>query len=454
MVVDAPAAIPQLAELDGERIQLNPHYGQSRAWQSTARFIFMLAGTQGGKTSWLPWWLWREIERTARTGELNDYLAVSATFDLFQLKLLPEMRGVFERQVGWGRYWSSNRVIELRDLDPRSPRYGEFYATRADDEMWGRIILRSAKGESGLESATAKAAILDECGMGTFSLQAWEAVQRRLSLFQGRVLAGTTLYNLGWLKSQIYDPWLEAGGEHPDIDIIQFASIINPLFPHAEWERVKSVLPRWKLLMYYMGMFDRPPGLIYDVFDEHRMVLKPFSVPESWTRYGGLDFGGPNLVAVCFAESPYNGKLYLVREYVPNQQRPIWEHAQELSTWGCARWVGGSASEEQWRDEFRFATNPSTGESYGIPVEAPDVKEVEVGIDRCYALFKQHRVSALKSCNHWLDEVGTYSRELDDAGEPTEKIANKSDFHLMDATRYILGWYGGGMSGTGGIHVG
>ena len=37
------------------------------------------------------------------------------------------------------------------------------------------------------------------------SVQSWEAVLRRLALYQGRVLGGTTLYNLGWLKQQIYD---------------------------------------------------------------------------------------------------------------------------------------------------------------------------------------------------------------------------------------------------------
>lgn len=39
---------------DGQ-IQLDFHPGQARAWLSKARFVFMLAGTQGGKTSFGPW---------------------------------------------------------------------------------------------------------------------------------------------------------------------------------------------------------------------------------------------------------------------------------------------------------------------------------------------------------------------------------------------------------------
>lgn len=34
-----------------EKVELNFHDGQLKAWMSEKRFIFMFAGTQGGKTS-------------------------------------------------------------------------------------------------------------------------------------------------------------------------------------------------------------------------------------------------------------------------------------------------------------------------------------------------------------------------------------------------------------------
>jgi len=34
----------------------------------------------------------------------------------------------------------------------------------------------------------------------------------------------------------------------------------------------------------------------------------------------------------------------------------------------------------------------------------------------------------------------SYSRELDDIGEATEKIEDKSSYHFMDAERYMIGW--------------
>ena len=132
---------PTLYRVEGGKVVLTPHYGQSKVWQSLARYVFMIAGTQGGKTSFGPWWLWRETQLRGQ----GDYIAATASYDLFKLKMLPEMRQVFEHTLGIGRYWSGDKVIELRD-----PTTGEFWADKADDEMWGRIILRSAAAEGGL----------------------------------------------------------------------------------------------------------------------------------------------------------------------------------------------------------------------------------------------------------------------------------------------------------------
>ena len=123
--------------------------------------------------------------------------------------------------------------------------------------MWGRIILRSAQSEGGLESATALTAWLDECGQDKFKLSDWEAVLRRLSLTEGRVLGTTTIYNLGWLKSQVYDRWKNGD---PDFDVIQFKSIENPAFPMEEYRRAKRTPPLWKFRMFYEGESDRPAG--------------------------------------------------------------------------------------------------------------------------------------------------------------------------------------------------
>jgi hypothetical protein len=393
------------------------HEGQQRAWDSEARFTFVYAGTQGGKTSFGPNWLLREIQRCGS----GDYLAATSTYDLFKLKMLPALRRLFERRTHLGRYWPGLKVIEL--CDPATLR---FHATTADDPMWGRIILRSAQAEGGLESSTAKAALLDECGMPEFGIGSWEAVQRRLSIFQGRVLGMTTLYNRGWTKTEIYDRWRR---QEPDFNVVQFPSYTNPAFPKDEYDRITRTLPKWKVNMFYRGEFDVPEAQIYQPFDTEQDVCDDFPVPEEWARYGGIDFGGVHMAGTCWAERPEDKHLFLVREYLTGNI-PIAQHAANLKGWACRKWFGGSGSEGVWRKEFG---------QHGMPIVEPLVGDVEVGIQTVYGLMAEHSMTVFRSCSRWLDEVGTYSRMMDTSGQPTEKIADKDTFHLLDSTRYVLG---------------
>src|SRR5262245_59920458 len=101
--------MPELFTIASGKLTLDLHPGQTEAWDSTARFVFIIAGSQSGKTSWGPWWLWREIMNRGS----GDYLAVTATFDLFKLKMLPEMRNVFEHTLRIAHYWSGDKILEI-----------------------------------------------------------------------------------------------------------------------------------------------------------------------------------------------------------------------------------------------------------------------------------------------------------------------------------------------------
>jgi catechol 2,3-dioxygenase-like lactoylglutathione lyase family enzyme len=407
-----------LWRIENDEARLSLHEGQAAAWNSKRRFVFVLAGTQGGKTSFGPWWLWNELKERGQ----GDYLAVTSSFDLFKLKMLPELRSVFENVLGIGRYWSGDKILELRDSTT-----GKFWAKRADDPMWGRIILRSAQSSGGLESATAKAAWLDECGQDGFTLEDWEAVQRRLSLSQGRVLGTTTIYNLGWLKSEIYDRWRDGD---PDIDLVSFPSYINPAFPKAEFDRMEKKLPDWRFDMFYKGQFTRPAGLIYNAFTDE-MLVDPFSIPQDWERAVGVDFGGANTAIVWLANEPESGRWYLYKEYLAGG-RTTQEHVENavrgLDGAEDFYTAGGAKSETQERLDWTAA---------GLPLAEPRFASVEVGIDRVTSLIKEDRFRLFKSCAGVRDELGSYRRKLDDAGNPTDDIQDKRHFHRLDALRYI-----------------
>jgi hypothetical protein len=242
----------------------------------------------------------------------------------------------------------------------------------------------------------------------------------------GRILGTTTLYNRGWVKSQVYDQWV---GGNKDFEVVQFPSFINPSFPKEEYDRIVRVLPAWKVNMFYRGEFDVPAGLIYDSFNEELCSIKPFRIPDHWPRFGMMDFGGVNTAAINCALDEKNKIYYLIDEYWIGG-RTAQRHTDELLKWGCRTWWGGAPSEDQWRLEFRQA---------GLNIQQPAIADVEVGINRVYGAHAEDRIFVFDTLVHYLDQKGTYRRELDSEGQPTEKIANKSEYHIMDAERYGIG---------------
>ena len=415
------------------------HLAQSAAYDSTRRTIVMSGGSQSGKTTLQPWWLRREIQLCGP----GDYLAITSSFDLFKLKYLPQMLLVFEEILGWGRFWAGDKILELKD-----PKTGEFWAERSTDPMWGRIILRSAQSLSGLESATAKAASLDEAGQDEFPIEAYRAINRRLSLSRGRKFISTTLYNLGWMKSEIIDPVIKTGitrtetmptngaevditeSEKEDCTLVQYDSIVNPEFSIEEWNEAKEKLPDDLFNMFYRGRISRPRHMIYDCLNEDLHFIPRFAIPSDWQRYVGLDFGAVNTVATFWAEHPESRKLYCYREYKAGG-RSAKEHVEALAesepmlplVWG------GAKAEGQWRQEFRDG---------GLSVKLPKIADVWLGINIVYSQIKQNNLFFFDDLPGIENDMLTYRRKYDNTGQPTDEIYNKNAFHYCDTTRYLI----------------
>lgn len=709
------------------------HFAQQLAWDCKKRLILMSAGSQGGKTSWGPHWLKREIDN--RKG--GDFLAVTASYDLFRLKMLPAMLAVFEQIYGIGRYWVGDKLIEILD-----PTTGEFWAKRSSDAMWGRVILRSADALGGLESSTARAAWLDEClapetiidteigkftisdivnnhmdvrvwsydtnagiwelkpiirwvkilqhenlinfgniritphhrvwtkdgyvevdkicsacyssvkaeqganyvwkmrvlsgesykemarqilqselcqkvlffesrepqgdlgsaegtvqksseqtleserwefvksfreiqngnirelkasptmetwwersseklaageisistwlaervccsywqsldssriqdrccrtcikdcnrsrerseyekdsmvfgewvdissfleqnggnldggssgdgfvynievernhnyvaggilvencGQDKFTLSAYKAIRRRLAIERGKMLLTTTLYNLGWLTNNILDPILRSGetrvtnigdsevdytvSDKMDSAAIQFDSIINPRFPHDEFEEQRKLLSQDEFEMFFRGRKSGRKFLIYNSFDYAKHTCDRFDIPDEWPRYVGIDFGGTHMAVIFFAEKPDTRQLYAYREYFSGD-KSIFSHVSDITSGErhIERAVGGAQSEAQWRTEFG---------AHGMYVEEPPIKDVDLGIQRVYSQFKQDNVIIFNDLSEFLDEIGRYRRKRDSSGQVLDDIENKETFHILDAVRYIVG---------------
>lgn len=396
-------------------LEHRPHPGQWKTLESAARVVLMLGGTQSGKTTLGPIWFYQEIQRCGP----GDYIIATPTFKLLELKALPAFRLYFENLLCLGKYVGSPvRRFTFSGAGNRSiwPDW---------DGAPTNVYFGHAREPDSLESATAKAAWLDEAGQKSFKYDSYLAVRRRLSLHRGRILITTTPYNLGWLKQQVYDRFM--GGDDR-FEVVRFPSTLNPAFPAAEFAEAQRDLPSWKFDMYYRGIFSRPAGTIYDAFqDVHR--ISRFEIPADWPRYVGIDFGPVNTAAMFYAGRP-DGVYVAYRQYKA-VGRTASEHAEAIQRGEPPFEVvrGGAGSENQWRLEFRAA---------GLDVRPPLIASVEVGIDRVIAAHKHNQILAFADLDGYLDEKLSYARVLDDNSNPTEKIENKNDYHFMDAERYII----------------
>lgn len=420
------------------------HTGQMQAWQSDKRFIWMIAGKQSGKTVLGPLFLFLFLNRFGA----GDYLAITATFDLFNLKVLPVLKDLFEHDLKIGRYHAGPQIIEIKN-----PYTGQFGASASHEheKMWARIILRSADSSRGLQSATGLAAWMDEPGL--YKASVWKDIRGRLSLAEGPVFASTTPYlDNDWMEDQIYNPWV--AGNMPDTDIIQFSSKDSPFFPDAEYESLRKSMPKHEFMIDFDAEFGgQPPGAIYEDFiDEYREngghKVRRFIVPKDWARYVGVDPGVIHPAKLWLAHDPVDDIYYLYREQFgqdnsPDISQSISESDQRMTSKEHAaadvklardmgervvRWAVGSKTEKYWQMDYKAAGAQG--------VTAPDVVDVWEGIDRVGLLIRQHRLYIFDDCYGILRDIKKYSREIRN-GLIVNKIKNKETFHHADALRYL-----------------
>ncbi len=377
-------------------------------------------------TVFLPLWLWREI--TLRGA--GDYGFISPTFTLMELKALPEFKRLFEETLRLGEYVGS----PVRKFTVSED--GEIFLFGARQTVPTHVYFGYAENPDSLESSTYKAVVADEAGQKAFRRESYEALRRRLAIHEGRLCIATTPYMAtGWLKTEIFDRY-KAGD--PSVDLIQFTSLMNPVFPRDEYNWAQANLPPWRFALFYKGELSKPAGAIYDCFDPQKHTCPRFAIPADWPRWIGLDFGSVNTAAVFLAEEKVmrsgsyvsTGRYFVYKTYGPFGSKTSAQHAAALIAGEPRRptAIGGSHQEAGWREAFA---------SGGLAVQEPPVPDVEVGIDRVYAAIVSGNLTVFSDLHALLDDIGAYSREVDDMGTISDKIEDKSAWHRLDALRYV-----------------
>jgi len=421
-----------------------PHVGQLPIWmEREKKQLFMIAGTQGGKSNMGPPWLHREIlDAVNKRGDKQDsaFGIVTPTFrmgqqlDVGMSRMLQYYRQVF----GWPEDIIFRKKYMTIDLHPVGlPIF---------------IYAGSAERPRALQGSRMEAVWIDEAGMIPKPIVFYETSQRLRG--EGNMLVTTTPYLAGaWLK----DFAQKAEDGDPDILVVRYPSIVNPFYSLKQWETAKHQWPAWYFNQRCGAMFEQPAGLVY----QDVTYVESFTIPRNWKRIMGIDptNGGPDeFAAVWIAIDPNTGTWYVYRTFYLSCRPPphaidstirlpsdMLNSIVEMCVYD--EWDEGMQEMVPTKDREkidRIFYDPSAPWlNLSLSEKFPDTTIFKAdpghaGILEVGAAFKTEQLVVFDTLIDFKHEQTNYSYFVNEYGE-TEKDEPRDLYnHIMDATRYAV----------------
>jgi len=202
-------------------------------------------------------------------------------------------------------------------------------------------------------------------------------------------------------------------------------------------------------------------GQIFPDFIRELHVIKPFAIPESWTKVAGLDHGERNPSTFIWAASNPQGDIFIYREYVKagegvdkhilnikdlNQDDDLDYVVIDPST-KSVRGVSGRKIDTEYKEEWQKVFG------YQMPMKYAH-NDVNAGIARMHKYFRLDpervhpatkkqgapRLFIFDTCPTSIDEMEGYKwKKIIPTNEnDPDEAPRKKDDHTTDAIRYII----------------
>ena len=242
----------------------------------------------------------------------------------------------------------------------------------------------------------------------------------------GQLLILSTPYGSNhWLKTDVYDAWLEGDN---NVFVVNPKSEDNPFYPLNWIVRARKMLPMWKFKMFFEAEFTRPAGLIF----EEVTTIPRFQLPSNCIYFRGLDFGfnNPNAVVQLALDPNKNDTVYVVGEWRKSQT-----NIDDLEII-LKRGHGPIYADPAGKDALE------TLKRRGQPMQVAK-KDVLAGISMLDAMFRGKKLLVFDDLYQLRDELSSYVWQVDKHEQLTDKPTKVND-HLIDALRYAIFTYEGG----------
>ena len=238
----------------------------------------------------------------------------------------------------------------------------------------------------------------------------------------------------------------------------QFFHISAPSYEnsHLPDGYVQNLYDTWsvdRLKREVEGSWDAFSGQIYTEFSRNTHVIKPFRIPDDWTRFVAADHGYRNPACFLWMAVDYDSNVYVYREFYQSE----WIIEEICKGQGTSPGIIALNKEEKIQGIW---IDPSTKANRGkdsdfqtyldfIPKEWPLIpanNEVETGIDRVKQYLKidpranKPRLLIFENCTNVIEQMTQYKyEELTPGQEMAKNIKEtpvKKDDHAVDALRY------------------
>jgi phage terminase large subunit len=230
---------------------------------------------------------------------------------------------------------------------------------------------------------------------------------------------------------------------------IRAPSLENVHLPDGYIDTMMATWSEDRIKREIMGSDDSFEGQIYSEFDRAVHVIKPFRIPDDWTRRIGMDDGYRNEAAWIYGAICPDGDLYVYREYY-RKGRTV----DEICKDNKAMWGAGEKFEQARMDTAakQVKNGKNNWDTYleNLPSTFPMAeanKSVATGIDRVKQYLKpdargKPRLYIFDTCENLLDEIAQYKwaeRPVGQQGKANEKEEpHKFHDHACDALRYLV----------------
>lgn len=394
-----------------------PHRLQREAINDPARFLGIVAGVRGGKTT---------AGAIRFVNKIAQQLAELEASNKQGLWWLVAPNSVIGRVMQQAFETHANAVGLIQKV--KGPESNRVWILKGGH----RVEFRSAQQEESLVAAEVSGVWLDEFTL--MGEKVWTVSLRpRLATTGGWAIFTGTPRGRNWAYEEIFRRGLKDDDKYdPEFASYTWFSSANPAIPTSEIEAARRQLPDAYFRREWEASWEAFHGQIYTHWNRalhYREGVALLPVPDGTRVIMGVDWGSANPGAVVVCRWLPTGEWQLVEEVQEADKLPAWWHSKIAELW------------RRWRVEKIWCDPEDRGQRLTLAADGlPALKannSLHEGIRTVAALFKQNRFLVDKTCTVAAGQLGEYHWAEDSQGNRREYPAKGND-HTIDAVRYAI----------------